>query len=116
MTSSPEPGSAEPGQLTISYTENEDGWVTAQVVEYPAAISQGATRHEAWVNVLDALRDLTHEPTLAERWAFTVEARLAELSERVAELGELRDRFIAAEPRRAGRRRSAAGRGRTGVR
>jgi hypothetical protein len=36
-----EPGSIEAAQLSVTYTENEDGWVTAQVVEYPAAISQG---------------------------------------------------------------------------
>jgi hypothetical protein len=112
MTAAPEPGSVELAQLSITYTENEDGWVTAQVVEYPAAISQGATRHEAWVNVLDALHDLTHEPTLAERVAFTAEARLAELKELLAELGELSAKFIGA----AGRGRAAGDRGRTTVR
>jgi hypothetical protein len=109
----PEPGSVDPAQLTIRYTENTDGWVTAQVVEYPAAISQGPTRHQAWINVLDALHDITHEPTLAERVAFTVEAGLAGLNELVSELGELRDRFIGAAAERA---RAAAERGRTGVR
>jgi hypothetical protein len=107
VTATPGPGSVEPAQLTITYTENDDGWITAQVAEYPAAISQGPTRHEAWVNVLDALHDLTHEPTLTERVAFTVEARLAELGELAAELGnglaaelgELRDRFVDAAQR-----------------
>lgn len=75
---SPEAGSVEPAQLTISYTEGDDGWITTQVVEYPAAISQGRSRHEAWVNVLDALHDLTHEPTTAERVAYTVQARIVE--------------------------------------
>src|ERR1700674_1516525 len=93
-TADPEVGSLdEPARLTIQYTENEDGWITAQVVEYPAAISQGPTRHEAWVNVLDALHDLTHEPTFAERVAFTVQARLIE------PLSELRDRFVGAARR-----------------
>jgi hypothetical protein len=112
-TTRPDPDSVGPARLTINYTENEDGWVTAQVAEYPAAISQGATRHEAWVNVLDALHDLTHEPTLVERVAFTIEARLAELSEWGAELGELRDRFIAGAAERA---RTAAERDRTSLR
>jgi hypothetical protein len=92
----PERGSVEPEQLTISYTENDDGWVTAQIVEFPAAISQGPTRRDAWINVLDALHDLTHEPTLAERVAFTADARLAEARQLLTELAELRDRFIGA--------------------
>ena len=107
----PDAGSVDPARLTIAYTENDDGWVTAQVVEYPAAISQGATRHEAWVNVLDALHDLTHEPTLAERVAFTVQAWLTALTELLAELG---GRFIGAA---AGHGRTAIERGRrSGVR
>jgi hypothetical protein len=111
----PDAGSDEPARLTITYSENDDGWITAQVVEYPAAISQGATQHEAWVNLLDALHDLTHTPTLAEHVAFTVDAWLGELGERAAELGEgLRDRFIAGA---ADRGRAALERGRgTGVR
>lgn len=40
MPNGQSPESLDPARLTISYTENEDGWVTAQVVEYPAAISQ----------------------------------------------------------------------------
>jgi hypothetical protein len=74
-------------QLTI---DGGDGWVTAQVVEFPAAISQGRTEHEAGVNVVDALRDLTHEPTPAERLALTVQTRIVE------PLVELRERFNAA--------------------
>lgn len=83
----PEPGAIEPAQLTISYSENDDGWITAQVVEYPAAISQGRSRHEAWLNVLDALHDLTHEPTTSERVAFMVQARIIE------PVAELLERF-----------------------
>lgn len=62
--------------LTILYTSNPDGWVTAQIEEFPAAISQGATEHDAKRNVLDAYHDLTHKPTLAERIAYTAQARL----------------------------------------
>ena len=93
-TAAPDASFADPTRLTITYSENADGWVTAQVVEYPAAISQGPTRHEAWLNVLDALHDLTHEPTPAERVAFTVQAWLAELADLLAQLGELGQGFI----------------------
>jgi hypothetical protein len=94
VTANPKAGFSDPAQLTISYTANEDGWVTAQIVEVPQAISQGASRHDAWVNVLDALHDLTHEPGVAERVAFTVTARIVE------PVGRLRDRLVAALRRR----------------
>ena len=43
--------------MTIAYEEpDEDGWIVAQVVEVPGAISQGRTREEARENVIDALR------------------------------------------------------------
>jgi len=71
-------GRTDPPQLTVLYTRNEDGWITAQIAEFPAAISQGQTEHEAWTHVLDALHDLTHEPTAAERIASVVQARLIE--------------------------------------
>jgi hypothetical protein len=103
---------SEPERLTISYTENEDGWVTAQVVEYPAAISQGPTQHDAWVNVMDAFHDLTHEPTVAERIAFNVEASLAELGEWIAGLSDLGGKVVGAATERA---RAAADRNRTSV-
>jgi predicted RNase H-like HicB family nuclease len=45
-------------RLTVRYTEAGDGWVTAQVVEIPGAISEGSTRAEARSNVLDALQVL----------------------------------------------------------
>jgi hypothetical protein len=60
--------------LTFRYTSNPDGWVTAQIEEFPEAISQGETEVEARANVLEALHDLTHHPTLAERAAFTIQA------------------------------------------
>jgi predicted RNase H-like HicB family nuclease len=44
--------------LTIRYSDAGDGWFTAQVVEIPGAISEGATREEARANVLDALETL----------------------------------------------------------
>jgi predicted RNase H-like HicB family nuclease len=42
--------------LTIRYSDAGDGWVTAQVVEIPGAINEGATRAEARENVVDALQ------------------------------------------------------------
>ena len=41
--------------LTIQYSDAGDGWVTAQVLEIPGAISEGETREDAKANVLDAL-------------------------------------------------------------
>ncbi len=67
-----------PPHLTVRYETNPDGWVTAQLVEIPEAISQGRDEDEAWVNVLDALHDLAHQPTRAERIATTLQARLFE--------------------------------------
>lgn len=47
----------EPLRLTIRYEEpDEEGWIVASVPEVPGAISQGRSRDEARVNVLDALR------------------------------------------------------------
>lgn len=43
-------------EFTIAYEEpDEDGWIVAQVLKVPGALSQGRTREEARVNVLDAL-------------------------------------------------------------
>jgi ABC-type hemin transport system substrate-binding protein len=67
-----------PDALTVRYTTNPDGWVTAQLVEVPEAISQGRDDAEAFANVLAALYDLTHVPTGAERIANTIQARLIE--------------------------------------
>ncbi len=44
--------------LTIRYEEAGEGWLTAQVVEIPGAISEGHSRGEARANVLDALETL----------------------------------------------------------
>lgn len=49
---------AEDLALTIRYEETDDGYVTAQVAEVPAALSFGRTREEAREAVLDALREL----------------------------------------------------------
>jgi predicted RNase H-like HicB family nuclease len=89
-TADSSPGGSDPTQLTVLYRTNEDGWVTAQIAEYPAAISQGRTEHEAWTNVLDALHDLTHEPTATERLAALGTARIVEpFSEAAGPLNEL---------------------------
>jgi hypothetical protein len=92
-------GQTDPSHLTVIYTTNPDGWITAQIAEFPAAISQGRSEHEAWVNVLEALHDLTHEPTLAERIAFTAQARIvepvSELIDLIGPLNERLDRLVA---------------------
>jgi len=44
--------------LTIRYEDAGDGWLTAQVVEIPGAISEGTSREEARENVIDALETL----------------------------------------------------------
>jgi len=42
--------------LTIHYEDAGDGWVLATIPEIPGAISQGRSRAEARVNVIDALQ------------------------------------------------------------
>lgn len=44
--------------MTVTYEWSEDGWWVAEVAEVPGAISQGRTKEEARVNVLDALNEL----------------------------------------------------------
>lgn len=44
--------------LVVDYAKNEDGWVTARIREYPAAISQGRDHDAAFANVIAALHDL----------------------------------------------------------
>ena len=63
--------------LTILYDAAEDGWVAARIAEVPAAISQGRTREEARANVIAALHDLTHEPTIAERAVYRLRSLFA---------------------------------------
>ena len=95
-------GSSDLASLTFRYTRNPDGWVTAQIAEFPEAISQGASEHEAYVNVLEALHDLTHEPTLTERIAFTAQARVVEPLEGLIEpLGGMISSLLAAARDRA---------------
>ena len=54
--------------FTIQFSDGGEGWVMAQVVEVPGAISQGRDRAEARANVLDALRlMLSPEPAEASR-------------------------------------------------
>jgi predicted RNase H-like HicB family nuclease len=44
-------------RLTITYEDpDEHGWIVAQVVQVPGAVSQGRTRKDARENVIDALR------------------------------------------------------------
>lgn len=44
-------------QLTIIFEEpDEEGWIVASVIEVPGAMSQGRSRAEARVNLIDALR------------------------------------------------------------
>ena len=43
-------------ELTLRYQDAGEGWVTAQVLEVPGAISEGRGRAEARANVIDALR------------------------------------------------------------
>jgi hypothetical protein len=106
-TAEPSAGRSDPAQLTVLYTENPDGWVTAQIAEYPAAISQGRTQREAFNNVIDALHDLTHEPTTTERLAALVQARVVEpLSGVVGPLEDLL-RGLAKTARERGRQRVA---------
>jgi predicted RNase H-like HicB family nuclease len=53
--------------FTIAFDEpDEDGWIVARVLEVPGALSQGRTREEAKINVLDALSTvLTPDQELA---------------------------------------------------
>ncbi len=44
-------------RLTVTFDEpDEEGWIVARVIEVPGAISQGRSREEARVNLIDALR------------------------------------------------------------
>ncbi len=55
-------------ELTVRYEDAGDGWVTAQVLEVPGAVSEGRGRHEARANVIDALQTvLTPDEQLAGR-------------------------------------------------
>lgn len=46
------------GRITIVYQQNEGGWITSSIPEFPGAVSQGKTREEARLMVLDALNEL----------------------------------------------------------
>ncbi len=46
------------GNLTILYTEDETGMITAHIPEVPGAVSCGSTIEEAREMVLDALQEL----------------------------------------------------------
>jgi len=53
--------------FTIAFeAADDDGWIVARVLEVSGAVSQGRTREEARLNVLDALRTvLTPDEELA---------------------------------------------------
>jgi predicted RNase H-like HicB family nuclease len=44
--------------ITIVYEWSDDGWWVAEVAELPGAISQGRTKEEARINVMDAFEEL----------------------------------------------------------
>lgn len=54
-------------EFTIAFEPPDaEGWIVAQVLEVPGAVSQGRTRAEARTNVLDALQTvLTPDQELA---------------------------------------------------
>jgi predicted RNase H-like HicB family nuclease len=56
-------------KLTVVVEKGEDGWFTGQLVEFPAAISQGKTLEELQENLLEALHlvlDYEHEKAARE--------------------------------------------------
>jgi hypothetical protein len=65
-------------RLTVVIDKTDDGWYAARIPEGPGAHGQGRTPEQAKANVLQAMHDLTHEPTTAERVAFTIQARVVE--------------------------------------
>ena len=54
-----------PSEFTIRLTRNDDGWWTSQVVERPAAISQGTDAAAAALSVLDALFEVVADERIA---------------------------------------------------
>jgi hypothetical protein len=69
---------AHPNALNVRYERNPDGWVTAQFVELPEAISQGRDESEAFRNLLSASHDLMYVPTPADRIARAIQVRVIE--------------------------------------
>ena len=65
-------------RLTVVIDKTDDGWYAARIPEVPGAHGQGRTPEQAKANVLQSMHDLTHEPTTAERVAFTIQARVVE--------------------------------------
>lgn len=43
-------------QLTMIIEKGENGWYVGQILEYPAALSQGKTIKELRENLIDALK------------------------------------------------------------
>src|ERR1700736_5889946 len=103
-TAKPPPvGLTDSERLTVRFTPNPDGWVTAQIVEFPAAISEGPTAHEAWGTVVEARHALTHEPTATERVVSLVQAEFARMVDRaegvVGSLNDVVNDFFASRGR-----------------
>jgi predicted RNase H-like HicB family nuclease len=48
----------EPITLTAVYEPDEDGWVKAQLLEWPAVVTCGRTRDEAREMLRDAFREM----------------------------------------------------------
>lgn len=44
--------------LTILYSQDEEGWWVAEIPEIPGAFSQGKTKEEARFMVIDAVKEL----------------------------------------------------------
>lgn len=66
----------KPTALTVALTPVEDGWWMAQILQVPAALSQGPTREEAVENVRDALQELL----LAEAQDGAIGAQLVDVA------------------------------------
>lgn len=58
MCSATVSGVSDSLRVTIVFETGEEGWVVASIPEVPGAHSQGRTREEARVNVIDALRGI----------------------------------------------------------
>ena len=49
---------AEPATLTAVFTPDEDGWVMAQLAEWPAVVTCGRTVEQARAMLLDAAQEM----------------------------------------------------------
>ena len=65
-------------ELSLTIDHTDEGWWAASF-QGTGAFAQGRTREEALQNVLSALYDLGHEPTLRERALYRARALWANL-------------------------------------